>query len=36
VLGSSSGRDTQVLQGVGPGERVFLELPPWAKKRRES
>lgn len=36
VLGSSSGRDTQVLQGVGEGERVFLELPPWAKKRRES
>ena len=36
ALGSSSGRDTQVLQGVNAGDRVFLELPPWAKKRRES
>jgi len=36
TLGSSSGRDTQVLSGVTPGEKVFLDLPPWAKKRKES
>ncbi len=33
-LGSSSGRDTQVLGGLKPGTRVFIDLPPWAKKRR--
>ena len=31
-LGSSSGRQTQVLSGVEPGERIFLDLPPWAGK----
>jgi HlyD family secretion protein len=33
-LGSNSGRDTQVLGGLEPGTRVFIDLPPWAKKRR--
>ncbi|MFO0038835.1 MAG: efflux RND transporter periplasmic adaptor subunit [Synechococcaceae cyanobacterium] len=33
-LGASSGRDTQVLGGLEPGSRVFIDLPPWAKKRR--
>jgi HlyD family secretion protein len=33
-LGASSGRDTQVLTGIEPGTRVFIDLPPWAKKRR--
>jgi HlyD family secretion protein len=33
-LGASSGRDTQVLGGLEPGTRVFIDLPPWAKKRR--
>jgi HlyD family secretion protein len=33
-LGSSSGRDTQILEGVRPGERLFIDLPPWAKKKR--
>jgi HlyD family secretion protein len=36
TLGSSSGRDTQVLSGVTPGEKVFLDLPPWAKKRKDA
>ena len=31
-LGVSSGRDTQILSGVSPGTRVFIDLPPWAKK----
>ena len=33
-LGVSSGRDTQILSGLPSGARVFVELPPWAKKRR--
>ena len=33
-LGASSGRDTQILSGLEPGNRVFIDLPPWAKKRR--
>ena len=33
-LGSNSGRDTQVLGGLEPGTQVFIDLPPWAKKRR--
>jgi len=33
-LGASSGRDTQILSGLKPGSRVFIDLPPWAKKRR--
>jgi len=36
TLGSSSGRDTQILSGVTPGEKVFLDLPPWAKKRKDA
>ena len=34
-LGASSGKDTQILDGVRPGTRVFIDLPPWAKKKRE-
>ncbi|NDG74224.1 MAG: efflux RND transporter periplasmic adaptor subunit [Synechococcaceae bacterium WB8_1B_136] len=33
-LGASSGRDTQILSGLRPGTRVFIDLPPWAKKTR--
>ena len=33
TLGNSSGRQTQVLEGVEPGEKVFIDLPPWASKR---
>ena len=33
-LGASSGRDTQILEGLRPGERIFIDLPPWAKKKR--
>ncbi|MEB3165163.1 MAG: efflux RND transporter periplasmic adaptor subunit [Cyanobacteriota bacterium] len=35
-LGVSSGRDTQILSGVKAGTRVFIDLPPWAKKRERS
>ena len=34
-LGSSSGRDTQILSGLKPGVPVFIDLPPWAKKGRD-
>jgi HlyD family secretion protein len=33
-LGVSSGRNTQILSGLEPGSRVFIDLPPWAKKRK--
>jgi len=32
-LGVSSGRDSQILSGLDPGTRVFIDLPPWAKKK---
>jgi HlyD family secretion protein len=34
TLGASSGRDTQILEGLKPGARVFIDLPPWAKNKR--
>jgi len=33
-LGVSSGRDSQILSGLEAGTRVFIDLPPWAKKKR--
>ena len=33
-LGMSSGRSTQILSGLSEGTRVFIDLPPWAKKKR--
>ncbi len=35
TLGASSGKDTQILEGLQPGTRVFIDLPPWTKKKRE-
>lgn len=32
-LGASSGKNTQILTGLENGTRVFIDLPPWAKKR---
>ena len=32
-LGSSSGSQTAILGGLKPGTKVFIDLPPWAKKR---
>ncbi|MCT0247413.1 efflux RND transporter periplasmic adaptor subunit [Synechococcus sp. CS-205] len=34
TLGSSSGRNTQILTGLEQGTRVFIDLPPWAKEPR--
>jgi HlyD family secretion protein len=33
-LGVSGGKDTEILSGLEPGTRVFIDLPPWAKKPR--
>ncbi|MFM8524639.1 MAG: efflux RND transporter periplasmic adaptor subunit [Cyanobacteriota bacterium] len=32
TLGASSGPSTQILSGLAPGTRVFIDLPPWAKR----
>ena len=32
-LGVSAGRNTQILSGLEAGTRIFIDLPPWAKKR---
>lgn len=34
-LGASSGRNTQILSGLDPDTRVFIDQPPWAKKRKD-
>ncbi len=31
-LGSSSGSKTAILKGIDPGKKVFIDLPPWAKR----
>ncbi len=33
-LGTSSGSKTAIISGLEPGEKVFINLPPWAKKRK--
>ncbi len=34
-LGTSSGSKTAIISGLNPGDRVFINLPPWAKKRKK-
>jgi HlyD family secretion protein len=33
-LGASGGKNTQILTGLRPGTRVFIDLPPWSKRKR--
>ncbi len=33
-LGTSSGSKTAIINGINPGDLVFVDLPPWAKKKR--
>ncbi|MBW3042354.1 efflux RND transporter periplasmic adaptor subunit [Prochlorococcus marinus] len=33
-LGTSSGSKTAIISGLKPGEKVFIDLPPWAKKTK--
>jgi len=35
-LGASGGKDTQILDGLEAGTRVFIDRPPWARKRDRS
>ena len=34
-LGTSSGSKTAILSGLKPGTRIFIDLPPWAKTKRD-
>ncbi len=34
-LGTSSGSRTAIIEGLAPGELVFIDLPPWSKQNRE-
>ena len=34
-LGSSSGDKTAILNGINPGEKIFIDIPPWSKKKRK-
>ena len=31
-IGISSGNQTAVISGVNPGEKIFLDIPPWSNK----
>ena len=33
-LGISSGSKTSILNGISPGEKIFIDIPPWSKKYR--
>ena len=33
-LGTNSGSKTAIISGLQPGEKVFIDLPPWAKERK--
>ena len=34
-LGSSSGSQTAIVNGLKPGTQLFIDLPPWAEKDRD-
>ena len=33
-IGISSGNKTSVIDGLDPGEQIFIDIPPWAEKRK--
>ncbi len=33
-LGTSNGSKTAILKGVNPGSLIFIDLPPWSKRKR--
>ena len=33
-LGASSGSKTAIIKGLNAGDRIFIDLPPWARKQR--
>jgi len=32
-FGISSGSQTSVIKGVKPGEKIFIDIPPWSKRK---
>ena len=34
-LGTNSGSKTAILSGLKPGTKIFIDLPPWAKQKRD-
>ncbi|WP_288347765.1 efflux RND transporter periplasmic adaptor subunit [uncultured Prochlorococcus sp.] len=33
-IGISSGNKTSIIDGLKPGEQIFIDIPPWANKRQ--
>ena len=33
-IGISSGNKTSIIEGLRPGEQIFIDIPPWANKRK--
>ncbi len=33
-IGISSGNKTAIIDGIEPGEQIFIDIPPWAKQRK--
>ena len=33
-IGISSGNKTSIIDGLRPGEQIFIDIPPWANKRK--
>ena len=34
-LGISSGNQTAIIKGINPGDQIFIDLPPWAKRPKD-
>ena len=34
IIGISSGNRTSIIDGLRPGEQIFIDIPPWANKRK--
>ncbi len=34
-LGLSSGDKTTIIKGISPGEKVFIDIPPWSQRKQK-
>ncbi len=34
-IGTSNGSKTSILGGISPGDQIFIDVPPWAKRKRD-
>ena len=34
-LGSSNGNQTAIIKGINPGEKIFIDIPPWSKRKNK-